>query len=79
MFLNNLWGYPILNNELNGLAPEPILRLNPLEGRGGGSTPHPLPNLARACQTTKKFFESSLTLPTVACEVSSLHLKPKSF
>ena len=50
-----------------------------LTPNGGGSTTQPPPNLARACPSLKKVFESRPTLPATVCKVASLHLKSKSF
>ena len=50
-----------------------------LTPNGGGSTTHHPANLARACPSLKKFFESSPTLLLTVCKVSSLNLKSKSF
>ena len=47
--------------------------------RGGGSSSQCPPNLARACPSLKKLFESRSTLPATVCKVATLHLKSKSF
>ena len=44
-----------------------------------GSTTHHPANLARACPSLKKIFESSPTLLLTVCKVASLNLKSKSF